>query len=251
MVSLGDLEGPRDAAVDAGGDATDAQDASDAGDASTAPDGPFCAAHADASFCEDFDDDAVAFGARWSGTTVSGDGSALGPTSSRFVSSPVSAAIHVSAADAGLAIARLEKAFPSTAQNVQLDFDVYLVARPTIANVDLVDITVGELEFSLLLEPGRDQGREEYTAPDGGYQDLRWIAATPLPAGKWTHVTLSMTLGASGTVTLAYDSVAVRLGAWLSATAPAVPDLQMGLAFEQAPRDAQDINVDNVVIEVK
>jgi hypothetical protein len=240
--------------VDATSDAADANNPSDASDASSAH---YCALHATASFCADFDESADA--ASGFTSTYIASGGVLALDDAEFSSAPASLKTGNTLLDASTESTHAAEVVNTTltpTSSITLDFDVKINSLASQGTV--IEAFAMVLEASprsaiqLNLKTASSEVGEEILVADGGKNYIPHVFSTALAMSSWQHVSIALAFAAPRSITVTVDAnVVVDHASMDPSFSLGAVDLYVGNAYSPGPSSGAVVLYDNVLLAVK
>lgn len=244
-------------------DASDVDGSRDDGDATGAETGAandanprFCADHASAALCEDWDTEGAL--ARWPSTT---SGLATLALDARFRSAPFALSGAVGAPP--IASSAFVELSNPTARGARIrnGFDLRIAERPASGRLIFAALTMigpdGATRYSVQLSArsANDLFEEASTLPDGGLGAYaQSTLARVVPRDTWVRVTFDVTLATSSPATLRVlvdgETVLERPSAAWDVSVPGTVGVLYGVVYTE-PATTGSVLIDNVVVDLQ
>jgi hypothetical protein len=214
----------------------------------------FCAQHASATFCADFDEsDAAQSG--FTGSIASGGGF-FSVDHVEFRSAPGSLLAGSFALDSGAQsygdVQRTTAITPTT--SATLDFDLFADQLPpltsTIESLAIVFESPTRSALQLNLNTTNGNVGEEIVQLDGGKSFYPHYLAGAFPTGAWTHVTIALTFSPTREVSVTIGSAAPIVSPINSEFVTGTAQLNVGNAYAPGPSPGSTLHYDNIVFNV-
>ena len=239
---------PTDAPVDVAADAADAAPQDSGTDAPAA----FCAQHASALFCADFDESADA-AAGFSSTYLTAGG-VVALDTSEFATPPAAllagSTALASGASAHGAEVRSTSFAPTT--SVTLDVDVRVDALATqgsyVEAFALVFEGSPRSSVQLNVKSASTEVGEELDSGDGGKSYVGHTFTTQLPMAKWSHVQIALSFAARTLTAIVDSNVVVDHVAISPSFTTGNLDVYVGNAYSPGPSSGTSIVYDDVLV---
>lgn len=222
--------------------------------------GPFCAAHADAQFCDDFDDPDKPLAVLWDGTSVNGgaldpkidDAISRSPTSALLAQTP--ALVSGKSAASGIKRKVAKPATPTS--TVRVELAMYFEQLDVTADVFTARLAFGaeptdaKSKIFLRVQDGVAYVSQEGPKDDAGaYKSEKTKSLVLLSEGHWYNVVLTVQF-ATRKISLSIDGQ-VTEAAMIAETMLGDVQLMAGIAYAYGPTSAMKIRYDDVVIDVQ